>query len=61
MQYALKLFWAHLMELLGYVGQVEGCFGPLEDGVNLSARQMHGLCRMYHEHENLFSRTRWTS
>jgi hypothetical protein len=35
MQYVWKSFWAHLMELLGYVGQVEGFFGSLGDGVNI--------------------------
>jgi hypothetical protein len=27
---AWKSFWAHLMVLLGNVGQVEACFGRLE-------------------------------
>ena len=33
-----KSFWAHPMVLLGDVGQVEACFGPLGDSVNLDAR-----------------------
>jgi hypothetical protein len=36
--WAHKLFWTHLMELLGDVGHVESCFGPLEDGVSIGAR-----------------------
>jgi hypothetical protein len=31
-------FWAHLMELLGDVGQVEAPFGPFGDNVNLDTR-----------------------
>jgi hypothetical protein len=31
------------MELLGNLGQVEACFGPHGDSVNLGARQAHGL------------------
>jgi hypothetical protein len=48
------------MELLGDVGKVEAYFGPLRDGVNLDARWVHGLRRMYNRHGNVFSRTRWT-
>jgi hypothetical protein len=36
------------MELLGDVGQVEACFGPFGDSVNLGTRLVHGLCRTYH-------------
>jgi hypothetical protein len=32
-----KLFWVHLMELLGDVGEVEARFGPFSDSVNLDA------------------------
>jgi hypothetical protein len=28
----------HLMELLGYMGRVESCFGPFGDGVSVGAR-----------------------
>jgi hypothetical protein len=38
MQLAQKLLWAHPMELLGDVGEVEARFGPFGDGVILSAR-----------------------
>jgi hypothetical protein len=38
MQWAQKLFLAHLMELLGDMGQVEARFGLFEDSVNLSGR-----------------------
>jgi hypothetical protein len=31
------------MEPLGDVGQVEGCFSPLGDGVNHGATKVHGL------------------
>jgi hypothetical protein len=37
-QLAQKSLWAHLMELLGDVGQVEAHFGPFGDNVNLGAR-----------------------
>jgi hypothetical protein len=46
------------MELLGDVGQGESCFSPFEDGVSVSARQLHGLCQMYHSISNRFGRTR---
>jgi hypothetical protein len=45
------------MELRRDVGQVEARLGLFGDSVDLSARQEHGLCRMYHSHENLFVRT----
>jgi hypothetical protein len=35
---ALKSFWAHLMELVGDVGQVEACFGTFGDSVHLDVR-----------------------
>jgi hypothetical protein len=49
------------MDLPVEVVEVEACFGLFGDGVNLGARWVHGLCRMYHAHGNLFGRTRWTS
>jgi hypothetical protein len=33
------------MEPLGGVGHVISCFGPFEDGVSVSARQVHGLLK----------------
>jgi hypothetical protein len=33
----------HPMELLGYEGHVECCFGPFGDSTNLDARLVHGL------------------
>jgi hypothetical protein len=32
------MLWAHLMELLGDMGQVKAYFSPFGDSVNLSAR-----------------------
>jgi hypothetical protein len=34
----MQIFWAHLIELLGDVGQVQARFGLSRDSVNLSAR-----------------------
>jgi hypothetical protein len=36
--WACESFWAHSMVLLGDVGQVEACFGPFGESVNLGAR-----------------------
>jgi hypothetical protein len=47
------------MVLLGDIGQVEAHFGPFGDSINLNARQIRGLRRMYHGHGNLFRHTRW--
>jgi hypothetical protein len=33
------------MVLLHDMGQVEACFGPFGDSVNLNTRWVHGLCR----------------
>jgi hypothetical protein len=30
------------------MGHVKSCFGPLGDGVSVSARVVHGLHQMYH-------------
>ena len=49
------------MILLCDVGQVEGCFGPFGDSVNLNARKVLGLHRMYQGHRNLFGCTGWSS
>jgi hypothetical protein len=54
-----KIILTHLMVLLGDVGQVEARFGPIGDSVNLGARLVHGLHRMYHGHGNHFGRTQW--
>jgi hypothetical protein len=35
---AQKLFWMHLMEILGDVGAIESCFNPFGDIVTISAR-----------------------
>jgi hypothetical protein len=35
------------MELLGDMSQMESCFGLYGDSVNLGARSVHGLRRMY--------------
>jgi hypothetical protein len=35
------------MVLLGDMGQVEACFGPFGHSVNVDAREVHGLRRMY--------------
>jgi hypothetical protein len=33
-----------MIELLGDVGHVECCFGPIGDRVSIDAREVHGLC-----------------
>jgi hypothetical protein len=35
---AQKLFWKHLMVLLGDEAQVEACLGPFGDSANLQAK-----------------------
>jgi hypothetical protein len=55
---AQKLFWVHPIELLGDVGYVESCFSPFGDGVNIGAREVHGLHRTYHRLGNQFGCTR---
>jgi hypothetical protein len=49
------------MVLLGNVGQEEARFGPFGDSVNLGARLVHSLRRMYHWHGNHFGHTGWYS
>ena len=49
----------HQMELLGDVGHVGSCFGPL--GASVGARLVHGLRRTHHRLRNRFGRTRWYS
>jgi hypothetical protein len=40
------------MVLLGDKAQVEACFSPFADSINLNARLMHGLRQMYHRLRN---------
>jgi hypothetical protein len=47
--------------LLGDIGHVEARFGPFGDSINLDARWVNGLHRMYHGHGNDFAHTRWYS
>jgi hypothetical protein len=54
-----KSFCAQPMVLLRDMGQVKTRFGPLGDSVNLDARYVHGLRRMYHGPGNHFGHTRW--
>jgi hypothetical protein len=49
------------MVLLGDEAQMEARFGPSRDSVSFSARQVHGLCQMYHGLINHFGRTGWYS
>jgi hypothetical protein len=44
---AWKPFWAHPMELLGDVCQMEACFDLFAGCVNLGIRSVHGLRQMY--------------
>jgi hypothetical protein len=55
---AWKFLWAHPMVLLGDVCQVEAYFCPFGDNVNLGARKVYGLRRMYHGHGNHFGHAR---
>jgi hypothetical protein len=43
------------MVLLGNVGQVEARFSLFGDSINLGARLVHGLRRMYHGHGKTIS------
>jgi hypothetical protein len=43
------------------VGHVETWFCLIGDGVSISAREVHGLRRMYHRLRNYFGCTRWYS
>jgi hypothetical protein len=49
------------MILLGDEAQVESCFGPIGDGVSISAREVDGWRGMYHRLGNHFGSTRWYS
>ena len=46
------------MVLLANGGQEEARFDPFGDSINLVARFVHGLPRMYHVHGNHFGHTR---
>jgi hypothetical protein len=59
--WALKSFWAHPIELLGNVGQVEAHFGTFHDSVNLDARLVHGFHWTWNRLRNHFGRTQWNS
>ena len=49
------------MVLLGDVGQAEARFDPFGDIVNLGARLVQDLNRMYHGRGNWFGRNLWNS
>ena len=49
------------MELLCYMGQVEVCFNPFGDSVDLDTRQVHGLRQMHYRLRNHFGCTQWYS
>ena len=49
------------MELLCYMGQVEACFNPFGDSVDLDARLVHGLRQMHYRLRNHFGCIRWYS
>jgi hypothetical protein len=51
----------HPMEFLDDEDQVEACFGPFGDSVNLDARYVIGLRRTYHRVRNYFRCTQWYS
>ena len=57
----LKSFWAHPIVLLADGGQEEARFDPFGDSINLVARLVHDLPRMYHVHGNRFGHTEWYS
>ena len=54
-------FSTHLMELLADVGHMESHFGPFGDIVNLGARLVQDLNRMYRGRGNCFGRNLWNS
>jgi len=56
--WAWKSLWAHKLELLGDVSQVEACFGLFGHCVNLDTRYVHGLRRAYHRLGNHLGHTR---
>jgi hypothetical protein len=58
---AQKLFWRHLIVLLGEVAQAEALFDLFRDSFNFGARKVNGLRRMSHGHGIRFGHTRWYS
>jgi hypothetical protein len=54
---AMEIIFGTPIVLLGDVGQVESWFDLFGDSVNIGARQVHGLRRMYHMHRNHFGQT----
>jgi hypothetical protein len=54
---ATNSFWVYPMELLGNMGQMEACFGPFGNCVNLDSRLVHDLRQMYHALRNQFGHT----
>jgi hypothetical protein len=54
---AQKSFWTHPIEHLGDLGHVESYFDPFGESLSTGARQVHGLRRAYHRHENRFGHT----
>jgi hypothetical protein len=61
MPWVHKLFWMHLIVLLGDEAQVEAHFGPFGDSANLDARRVNGLHQKFHMLGNHFGHTRWNS
>jgi hypothetical protein len=45
------------MELLGDVGHVECCFGPIGVRVSIGGREVHGLRGTFHRLTNRFGHT----
>jgi hypothetical protein len=52
-----EIILARPLVLLHDVGQMEARIGPFGDSVNLNARSVHSLHRMYHRFGNHFGRT----
>jgi hypothetical protein len=49
------------MVLQGDEAQVDACFIPFGDSANLDAKQVLGLCQMYHMLRKHFGHTQWYS
>ena len=54
----IESVWAHPIVLPANGGQEEAHFDLFGDSINLVARLVHGLPRMYHVHGNRFGHTR---
>jgi hypothetical protein len=52
-----KLFWTHLIVLLGEEAQVDARFSSPRDSAKHDARYVHGLCLKYHSLINRFGCT----